>query len=167
MGVLIDDAKNQPRDPEAPVRYTFSPMADGQTGWELDQGTMPGCKPDYAEKFEPDPRTRYRRVMHRVLKRLWEWSEVLELYLHGQMGRFAWTGRQKPIGPFSVKITPVHSSGAYSSADGVIVRNDSRFHCLVCDWRFGVNDYDSNTVTCPRCGNTGIDTITDSLEGGG
>lgn len=41
-----------------------------------------------------------------------------------------------------------------------------RFACLKCGRKFGVNDYESNTVTCPNCGNTGIDTITDAIDGG-
>lgn len=39
-----------------------------------------------------------------------------------------------------------------------------RFHCLTCGQWFGVNDYESNTVTCPNCGETHIDKITDVLD---
>ncbi len=42
-----------------------------------------------------------------------------------------------------------------------------RFFCQLCKSNFGVNDYESNTVTCPKCGNTSCDTINDFLQDGG
>jgi DNA (cytosine-5)-methyltransferase 1 len=43
----------------------------------------------------------------------------------------------------------------------------ARFHCQKCETDFGVNDYESNTVTCPKCGNTSIESIKDFLQDGG
>lgn len=40
-----------------------------------------------------------------------------------------------------------------------------RFNCLTCGNWFGVNDYESNTVTCPKCGETYINKIRDILDG--
>lgn len=66
----------------------------------------------------------------------------------------------------------LRSEGAGASEDGtgrgtplVVDRLEHhRFHCLTCGQWFGVNDYESNTVTCPNCGETHIDRITDVLD---
>lgn len=43
----------------------------------------------------------------------------------------------------------------------------ARFFCGDCSTNFGVNDYESNTVTCPKCGNDSSKTIKDYLQDGG
>ena len=46
----------------------------------------------------------------------------------------------------------------------VDVLEHHRFHCLACGHWFGVNDYEERIVTCPNCGETHIDKITDVLD---
>ena len=42
-----------------------------------------------------------------------------------------------------------------------------RFHCKNCGHNFGVYDYESNIVTCPKCQNNSSHTIHDFLQDGG
>lgn len=67
--------------------------------------------------------------------------------------------RPSPVMP------PLSADADKGDQDAVIFQPASplpRFHCLKCDRRFGVNDYESNTVTCPSCGNKRIDSIRDA-----
>ncbi len=62
-------------------------------------------------------------------------------------------------------LLPMRRGGFFDGAEPIW--KHGRFHCELCKTNFGVNDYDSNSVTCPKCKNTGIETIRDYLQDGG
>jgi len=80
------------------------------------------------------------------------------------------TGRGTPLiaTPITSSFARHHgrTAGNNGGADNLVVTDleHDRFHCLTCGQWFCVNDYESNTVTCPKCGETHIDKITDVLD---